>query len=389
MVTRVDAVEVQATGRAATPTAGRRFAQLDGIRALAVGCVLIEHCGGRISHVYSFGSLGVYTFFCLSGFLITGILLRSRCDVEEASGSRRRCLRQFYIRRCLRIFPLYYLALFGLAIANIGQARDAIPWYALYLSNFYLAAHQAWMSPISHFWTLAIEEQFYLVWPWFMMFLPRRLLAPAMVACIGLGLTWKVVVGLITHNSFLYMLPTFGCLDTLAAGALLALITTPQYGLASWHPWIRRFAWIGGLVLVVPFLDALTHRAQPLTNTLAVSVGICTAGVWLIDRSVHGMDGWVAKILSFPLLTYIGTISYGIYVWHPAVIDSLGSAMTRFGIGFGGSAFGLALAGIASTAVASLSWWAYERPINNLNRYFPYVEKTGPNALADSNQKNS
>ena len=109
--------------------------------------------------------LGVWLFFVLSGFLITGILLRSRDQVDYGGYQGRFVLRQFYARRILRIFPLYYSVLLLAATIDLGDVRDTIFWHLAYLSNYLFATQQYWGAVTAHFWSLSVEEQFYILWP--------------------------------------------------------------------------------------------------------------------------------------------------------------------------------------------------------------------------------
>ena len=114
------------------------------------------------------GGLGVGLFFVLSGFLITGILLQGRPD-GSASGNRPRFMKQFYVRRFLRIFPIYYLVLIGITILG-SERSEVMPWLFTYTTNIYIWDHLTFLR-FSHFWTLAVEEQFYLFWPLLLLFL--------------------------------------------------------------------------------------------------------------------------------------------------------------------------------------------------------------------------
>jgi peptidoglycan/LPS O-acetylase OafA/YrhL len=127
--------------------------QLDGLRAFAVGAVLIHHFfqPARVGGV-DFALLGVWLFFVLGGFLITGILLRSRDQVEYSGYPSGFVLRQFYVRRFLRIFPLYYLVLSVAAMLDLGDVRDTISWHLAYISNYLFAARQHWGPVTAHFW---------------------------------------------------------------------------------------------------------------------------------------------------------------------------------------------------------------------------------------------
>src|SRR5438045_2849128 len=162
--------------------------ELDGVRGLAILGVMALHFVGTIAptnvleralaKAAGYGVWGVDLFFVLSGFLITGILYDSKASS--------RYLRDFYMRRALRIFPLYYGVLFVLFVLiprdmlsrvdpQLGAARDLQVWVWPYLTNVYLGAGQTWSIPyISHFWSLAIEEHFYLVWPFVILLLSRE-----------------------------------------------------------------------------------------------------------------------------------------------------------------------------------------------------------------------
>src|SRR6478735_4517700 len=131
-----------------------RLPQLDGLRAIAVGCVMAFHFIPGVEQIAPLGSIGVRLFFVLSGFLITRILLASReQDLATATKS-------FYIRRSLRIFPVFYLVLAITWAMNIGPVRSTIGWHVTYLTNAYLFDRGSWHGSISHLWSLAVEEQF-------------------------------------------------------------------------------------------------------------------------------------------------------------------------------------------------------------------------------------
>src|SRR5437762_7625759 len=136
--------------------------QLDGLRALAVTAVIAQHYKVLVGGA----GYGVHLFFVLSGFLITRILLGERENVETLGITRVRAFRQFYVRRMLRIFPLYYFVVIAGIALGVRNAREYAPWLLTYTFNLKMAAQGTVVEPFVHFWSLAIEEQYYLVWPW-------------------------------------------------------------------------------------------------------------------------------------------------------------------------------------------------------------------------------
>ena len=194
----------------------RYIPELDGLRALAIVGVLLFHL-----HVpgAEFGWAGVQLFFVLSGFLITGILLNSKARSDYFS--------RFYVRRTLRIFPIYFLLL-GLVLVYALLRRlpySGFPWYAFYFQNYYIgwtSNHTQFPGLFAHTWSLAVEEQFYLLWPLIVWVLsPRSLIAFCCMLIVG-GLTFQIAVGAITMNHFLADAALPSCAAALALGALLA-----------------------------------------------------------------------------------------------------------------------------------------------------------------------
>src|SRR4029450_13372172 len=137
--------------------------QLDGLRAMAVLAVLWTHYLPEEDWLFGvyWGGFGVRLFFVLSGFLITGILLKSRQYVMQGPQPAAFALRPFYSRRLLRIFPLYYTTLAVTALMAIPPVRETMVWHITYLSNVYFSIQGRFHGPIRHFWSLSVEEQFY------------------------------------------------------------------------------------------------------------------------------------------------------------------------------------------------------------------------------------
>ena len=173
-------------------------------------------------------------FFVLSGVLITGILLDCR-DLADRHPERRLFLvRQFYLRRVLRIFPLYYLVLVVLVIANVPPARELWSWLFSYTTNFWVWQHMTWPERVGHFWTLAVEEQFYLVWPWLVLFLRRSWLVPLLLTLTVLAPAWRFYAATVyptdAAGTFTTGVLTIAVIDSLALGSLLAILFRSSLG---------------------------------------------------------------------------------------------------------------------------------------------------------------
>jgi peptidoglycan/LPS O-acetylase OafA/YrhL len=365
--------------------------QLDGLRAFAVGAVLIHHFfqPARIGGV-DLALLGVWLFFVLSGFLITGILLRSRDQVDYSGSPSGFVLGQFYIRRFLRIFPLYYSVLFMAATIDLGDVRDTIFWHLTYLSNYLFATRQYWGPMTGHFWSLSVEEQFYILWPALILFAPRRLLLKLIISAIAIGPIFRVAAHFLDFNWIARLTVLPASFDALGLGALLAYCSHH----ASEKPMlIKRLKqciyWLGVPGLIV-FLGLQKLENYKLLSDVTVNswfiepVLWALMFVWVINRASLGFTGVAAKILEFKPLAYTGKISYGIYVYHPFVYALVPVLFYTTAVDFyllpPLLQFGLLVG--TTVGMAALSWHFLESPINSLkNRlacgglYVPHGEQ--------------
>jgi peptidoglycan/LPS O-acetylase OafA/YrhL len=303
---------------------------LDGIRGLAILMVLALHFIGNMQptnafervvvHVFDYGSLGVDLFFVLSGFLITGILF-------EAKGTES-YFRNFYMRRALRIFPLYYAVLaFIFFVAPLvpwlrGEALDTLrarqAWAWLYGVNVYDAIHASFSFPyIDHFWSLAVEEHFYFFWPLVVWAFPRGTLmrVSALIALASLVLR-VVCAGLGVSELALFVL-TPCRLDALCVGGFLALAARGPDGLDDLVRRIRRLApfalgLLVGLYAVNRVTLAMTKPLHQVRNSLFAVVFGC-----MIVLSVTApVSSLYARFFRSRAMVWLGQYSYGLYVFH-------------------------------------------------------------------------
>lgn len=311
----------------------KRIPALDGLRAIAVACVMAFHFIPWIGAYVPLGSIGVRLFFVLSGFLITRILLASRSEVSGPA------LRSFYIRRGLRIFPVFYLVLALAWALNIGPVRATIAWHIPYLTNIYLFDRGSWHGSVSHLWSLAVEEQFYLVWPWLVLFVPTHWLRGSITAMIFIAPISRLLIG----GSMSSVLPT-SCLDSLGCGAFVALTGTPLF-----HRAIGPTVFVTGLVL---------------QSDVVLDFGVSLSAAWIVWTLVTQPAGTLADLLGRAPIVYLGTISYGIYLFHGFMPYVIGRYVPGFVEMFWVSKF--ALLSIATILAASISWRFLEASLMTL-----------------------
>jgi peptidoglycan/LPS O-acetylase OafA/YrhL len=275
------------------------YPRLNGLRAVAVSLVLIHHFGGSLAGFWDQGYYGVDLFFVISGYLITGILLDSRGTFREA-------YIQFVGRRTLRIFPVYYAALLILWLLDFGGTRDNLLWLATYTWNY---ARDRWDgSRLFYLWSLSVEEQFYLFWPVLVLMLrrsPRWLwMATAGVIAVGYGqLLFNILPALKPWN-YTGLINRMGSLGLGALGAVLIRSGwKPERLLNSLIPELLVWA-----VLVWAQFTDLRVRFPVM--------GVCS--LMLVLKAVHGRFRFpgLERLFDQPVVQHLGTVSYGIYVYH-------------------------------------------------------------------------
>jgi peptidoglycan/LPS O-acetylase OafA/YrhL len=349
--------------------------QLDALRALAVFGVLIHHYLPQdfiLNSRFHVGRLGVQLFFVLSGFLITGILLRCKETIDLRKQDRNLTIKRFYIRRFLRLLPAYYLAIILSIIIAFQDIKPSLTWHLSYTSNIYFSNH-SWDAISSHFWSLSVEEQFYLVWPWVIFLTPKYHLLKVMLVVIATAPIFRLtclVMGW-TNGSLEYIF-TFACLDSLAAGAILAFYTyyNHQYHkklLCNFACWIGTPAFILLNFAHIPFI----HSSVLLVITSTVD---SIFFIWLVDRAARGFSGSLGNFLELKLITDIGKISYGIYIFHLLAQVIVQKTLFHFAPAYFGSiGVKFTLSTAITLMIAVLSWNFIEKPINHLKYRFEYI----------------
>ncbi len=317
-----------------------RVPALDGVRAVAVMGVIASHSG-----LFGLGWLGVDIFFGLSGYLITGILL----DAKAAMPSARAYFIPFYMRRALRILPLAWAVAVLMAFSR--NQWSGLIWYVGYLVNW--LPHSPEPSELGHYWSLAVEEQFYLIWPALVFFTSRRTLWRASIALIALDVVCRFVFSMwppsFATDQFLG-LATFARADTLAVGAMLAQ-RERSVGWGREVSWAVPVAVLAGLAIVGIRWVELEGAVPLLTYNLkwpVIAAGVGAGLLFVLTRP--------PRLLQWRPVAWIGQISYGIYVLHALFGRWLHSELT-----FAPAIF-LVQAGL-TIPLAAASWYLFESPI--------------------------
>jgi len=368
--------------------------QLDALRFFAVLGVMVHHNWNPkylpwLLGDLSFGALGVRLFFVLSGFLITGILLDCRNTAEKEGLPLMFFIKQFYARRFLRIFPIYYLTVIVALLADIPDARQIWVWLITYSTNIYITITNEWVGRVGHFWTLAVEEQFYLFWPWIILFVPRKRLLPILLFFISLGpiyraFAYKMYPFNIWEADFKAATFTLGSLDSLVIGALLALLWSSGIPKLTLERYMTRLVLPIGLIVFTGCLLLYHYNIKPSLIFIVGDFATALIFAWLVGAAGMGFKGMVGRILEFPVLIYLGRITYGIYVYHNLTPLILVPVFESIGISLQvPSQFNFVVSSLLTILIAIPSWHFIELPINNLKRHFEYASKP-PAVLLES-----
>ena len=391
MAPKAEAETGHVRGQAVAFDIGERLPTLDGIRGIAIMMVMLCHftnhglpttvVGKIVRRTFEAGWSGVDLFFVLSGFLITGILYDSK--------SQEHYFRNFYARRTLRIFPLYYgflIFVFGIAphlhpfTPGMQQAAARQGWLWSYSANLVMAREAHWIFVsdwlnVGQFWTLAIEEQFYLLWPLAVLMLARVALIRVCLFLIVGAVTLRS--GLLLHGAHPITVGMFTLcrFDALAMGAASALLLRGDAG--ATFRWARRLT---PYLLAALVGIALARRRWDAADPAVQSIGFSVLGLFFAGMVLMAVDpespSWVKRMFGSRFVRWFGAYSYAMYVFHVALmpifarftpVDSMSAAEHSAYLGVATYVlFAIAI----SSALAYLSWHLYEKHFLTLRRYF-------------------
>jgi len=316
----------------------RHFGNLDGLRFICITAVIWHHAPiwpdlADISVLFARGHVGVDFFFVLSGFLITTLLLRE----ETAKG--RFSLRGFYWRRFLRIIPVYYLvvsfaAFYAIIVKGYTDQLEILPYYYLFLSNFLVGQDIGFLSVT---WSLAVEEQYYLIWPALLLLVPRRWIVTVLVVLIAVNVAAAMelldLIGIhpidVAHLRLRIMGATYA---PILMGSLVAILLHRRAGFAALRavtafpgaPWV----WFAALLVA---LGGFPGALEGLPNLVVHSL-MCLMLTSLVIRE----DNAMAPVLKLAPIIRIGQISYGIYLYHLFALSLVMKVLEVSGLYSGG-----------------------------------------------------
>jgi peptidoglycan/LPS O-acetylase OafA/YrhL len=329
----------------------KRIPSLDGLRAVAIAMVCLSHFaqtkGSPLHNFSSFGNLGVRVFFVISGYLITQLLL------EERQRTGRISLKRFYFRRTLRIFPAMWFYMAVILALNLGGVIGLAShdWWRAFTYTVNYDRQRSWY--IGHLWSLSVEEQFYLIWPFALWFGGQRRATKLAILAVVAGPILRLASLLTWPDApILEWFPT--TCDAIATGCILALI--PAVRLRQWTAsWIAS-PWVGLVPLLAIFINSLQFHVDRRYMILFSTAGLTVMNLCIaltIYRFIVYYRDFSGRVLNSGFLVWLGTISYSLYLWQqPFLNHDVSSWVTRFPVNL-----------IAALAMAAVSYYCVERPL--------------------------
>lgn len=356
--------------------------ELDGMRAFAVIFVLISHIGlgetfEPLVKILPWGHIGVQIFFVLSGFLITNILVGCRDkEISITKAGRRRALKSFYIRRFLRIFPLYYATIAIVFYFGSPDFHSVIGFHLFFLSNLPsaiysepLATGNLLHAASAHFWNLAVEEQFYIFWPLVVLSMSKRSLINVAIALVLLSPIFRATFFIIGFSQPTGYLPAN--MDALGAGALLAFYRNRWLSMPS----IISIRFVN-IIAISIFTSCITFYIlgilfKPFWVVFPLSEAILYA--FLINKILDGKLHHLSNILKINIFVITGKISFGIYLTHTFISDFV--KYNIINISDTSQFMQSIISFMFIIAFCLATWHIFEKPINNFKSHFPYSNK--------------
>jgi len=349
---------------------------LNGLRAIAALLILIGHTtsfikmDGRNLSELIIGFDGVTLFFVISGFLITYLLLKEKHKTNDVH------IGKFYLRRILRIWPIYYLfLLIGLIISLIDTtytgsfADKSIFFYLFFAANIPFIFQQA-IPLIAHYWSIGVEEQFYLLWPWFVKLNRNKLIVKILIFVVAFFILKSSLWYICGHDYWLYdfmSVTRFHCMLLGAAGALMFYQKKQWFIRFCSDKWIQGLSWISGILIGT----GLLKLPAPLTSEITAVISL----IIIIGQVQTDYKVWIN--LEKEWFDFLGKISYGIYLIHPFVILLFVYLYSNLNLSDEILTALLYVSVLITTIVVSyISYQYYEKPFLKLKKSFTVIKSS-------------
>jgi peptidoglycan/LPS O-acetylase OafA/YrhL len=363
------------------------FRQLDGFRFLSIMAVMFSHFGESFSLFNRLPlGFGVLFFFVLSSFLITRILLASKASNELIGVNNLFSLRQFYIRRFLRIFPVYYLLIIFMYVINWHPCREIIGYLLTYTTNIKIA-NGFNAANFNHLWSLAVEEQFYIFFPFLIFFVNTKYILNLLFVFTFIGLFARASLYLYNSQYIPFSnFNTISCLDSLGVGSILAYLSIYRQDYLK-RIISNRYLFTSAVLLFLLSMIAgfSIYSAEARYNFISLVLMRFFFNVmafWILGWAVtFSYSGILKSILENKAVVYLGRISYGMYLYHLFVPQLANILFHHFRINFLtedtmlAASIRIILYIIVTIGIASASWFLIEKPINSIKKYFSYNKR--------------
>lgn len=311
-------------------------------------------------------------FFVLSGYLISNILFELKEKTQDGRMTNGQAMRSFYARRILRIFPAYYILVFFLHYINHANTREIFPWLVTYSSNLLECKEGKFIGDFNHLWSLAIEEQFYLIWPLIIIFVDRKYILKTILFVMALSVICRASCFYFIDNWFYASYFTLNLFFPLCLGALLAYAKRYSTKLAavfgSFPLLLTSVAFYTGFHYIWKFIIRIDF-ANAIFDEYIFSV----ACAFIVYRASSGGFKTMGNfLLTNRIVIYLGKISYGIYLYHLFIVGFFWNLMSPFHIHFENKRIMWLIYLMLTIILATFSYYVIEKPFNNLKKKFKY-----------------
>jgi peptidoglycan/LPS O-acetylase OafA/YrhL len=319
-------------------------------------------------------SHGVILFFVISGYLITGILLSQKEKLETKKITFFDALKTFYFRRFFRIFPIYYLVIFFLLYIDYPKTKELFYWLVTYTINIYQGITNESVGGFNHFWSLAVEEQFYIIWPVLILLVPKKHLFKLFLFTIAFSFLSRLGCILIDRENWrlaAYFTPNLFLPLTL--GAILAFIK--KENVVVFYKYFKpAYALIAlAIYCIVFYYLGVVHQNNVFKNLIDEYMFACVCALFVAVATIDGFSGFSKFLFENKLAVYTGRISYGIYIYHLFMLSFFWQIFTNYTqIHTESIVTARVFYFIIIYAIATLSFYIIEKPINSLKNKFKY-----------------